>query len=79
MHPDEQTEPDAQGAQTETGRGVGVREAARLLNTTVEGERGGGDRRRSWFSLGHVLGIAVLIVLIIWLILLILPDPLGSS
>jgi hypothetical protein len=39
MHPDDQTEPDGQGAQTETKRRVTVREAARLLNTTVEGVR----------------------------------------
>jgi hypothetical protein len=28
--------------------------------------------------LGYVLGIAVVIVLIIWLFLVILPDPLGG-
>ena len=33
------------------------------------------DGRGPWLSLGYALGIAVVIVLIIWLILVILPDP----
>ena len=40
-----------------------------------------GDRRDGhspWLSLGYALGIAVVMVLIIWLILVILPDPIGS-
>ena len=41
--------------------------------------RGGRNRRRWWISLGYVLGIAVVIVLIIWLFLVILPDPLGGT
>ena len=40
--------------------------------------RGGRNRRDWWISLGYVLGIAVVIVLIIWLFLVILPDPLGG-
>jgi hypothetical protein len=40
--------------------------------------RGGRNRRRHWwFSLGYTLGIAVVIALIIWLILVILPDPIA--
>ena len=41
--------------------------------------RGGRNRRRrrAWVSLGYALGIAVVIAVIIWLILVILPDPLG--
>jgi uncharacterized iron-regulated membrane protein len=39
--------------------------------------RGGRNRRRWWFSWGYVLGLAVAIVLLIWLILAILPDPLA--
>ena len=35
------------------------------------------DRQPLWFSLGYVLGIAVVIVLMIWLILAIFPDPLA--
>ena len=42
--------------------------------------RGGRNRRRrSWFMLGYVLVTSVVIVLILWLILVILPDPLSLS
>ena len=35
------------------------------------------SRRRWWFSWGYVLGLAMAIVLLIWLVLAILPDPLA--
>ena len=60
-----------------TGPGLGVC----WVGTLGEGGttlRGGRNRRRWWISLGYVLGIAVVIVLIIWLFLVILPDPLGG-
>ncbi len=37
------------------------------------------DRRHLWFSLGYVLGMAVNIVVIIWLSLVILSDPLAHG
>jgi hypothetical protein len=39
--------------------------------------RGGRDRR-SWFSLGYVLGIAVVVLVIILMILVILPEPVDA-
>jgi hypothetical protein len=38
----------------------------------------GGRDRRSWFSLGYVLGIAVVVLAIILLILVILPEPVDA-
>ena len=37
-----------------------------------------GRNRRSWFSLGYVLGIAVVVLVIILVILVILPEPVDA-
>ncbi len=34
--------------------------------------------RRSWFSLGYVLGIAVVVLVIILVILVMFPDPIDA-
>jgi hypothetical protein len=39
---------------------------------------GGRNRRRSWFSLGYVLGMAVIVIVIILVILVIFPEPLDA-
>jgi hypothetical protein len=36
------------------------------------------NRRRSWYSLGYVLGIAVVVLVIILVILVMLPEPLDA-
>jgi hypothetical protein len=39
---------------------------------------GGRNRRRSWFSLGYVLGLSVIVVIIILVVLVIFPEPLDA-